>query len=176
MDLCKYLGQNTPPKKRRLPSSTRPQAASRCRHVPSAQQHYDMPAEERASEPHLGEGGAWKSPSRGRLACPLPVFLRRCPLIFFFRTPTILNFRIALWALEPWTKPYARDHKRACVNGKHNKQHQDQSQQRPAVAARHAQNRQRERFWLGLTMANPAQPESIATNKSAAARLSGVLL
>ena len=29
--------------------------------------------------------------------------------------------------------------------------HQDQTQQRPAVAARRAQNRQRERFWLGLT-------------------------
>ena len=55
-------------------------------------------------------------------------------------------------------------------------QHQGQSQQRPAVAARRAQNRQRERFSLCLTVANPAQPESIVTNKSAAARLSGVLL
>ena len=55
-------------------------------------------------------------------------------------------------------------------------QHQDQSQQRPAVAARRAQNRQRGRFSLGLTMANPAQPASIVTNKSAAARLPGVLL
>ena len=42
----------------------------------------------------------------------------------------------------------------------------DQSQQRPAVAARRAQNRQRERFSFSLTMANPAQPESIVTNKS----------
>ena len=42
-----------------------------------------MPAKERASVPHLGEGGAWKSPSRGRLACPPPLFLRRCLLIFF---------------------------------------------------------------------------------------------
>ena len=54
-------------------------------------------------------------------------------------------------------------------------QYQDQSQLRQAVAARRAQNRQRERFSLGLTMANPAQPESIVTNESAAARLSGVL-
>ena len=65
---------NTPPKKRRLPSSTRPPAASRCRHVPSAQQHYGVPAKERASVLHLGEGGAWKSHSRGRLACPPPAF------------------------------------------------------------------------------------------------------
>ena len=55
-------------------------------------------------------------------------------------------------------------------------QHQDQSQQRPVVAARRAQNRQHEHFSLGLTMANPAQPESIVTNKSAATRLSGLLL
>ena len=51
-----YILVITPPKKLRLPSSTRPQAASRCRHVPSAQQHYDVPAEERPSVPHLGEG------------------------------------------------------------------------------------------------------------------------
>ena len=66
----KYFGSNTPPKKLRLPSSTRPPAASRYRHVPSAQQHYDVPAKERASVPHLGEGEAWKSPSRGRLVWP----------------------------------------------------------------------------------------------------------
>ena len=53
-----------------------------------------MPAEERASVPHLGEGGAWKSPSRGRLACPPPLFHRRCLLFFFFRTPTILTFEL----------------------------------------------------------------------------------
>ena len=79
----------TPPQKScdsRAPS--RPPAASRCRHVPSAQQHYDVPAKEWPSVPHLGEGGAWKLPSRGRLACPQPPFLRRCPF-FFFRTPTI---------------------------------------------------------------------------------------
>ena len=68
------------------------------------------------------------------------------------------------------TRPQAR------LRQQQAQQHQDQSQQRPAVAARRAQNRQRERFSLGLTMANPAQPESIVTNKSAAARLSGVLL
>ena len=64
------LGYKTPPKKRRLPSSARPAAASRCRHVPSAQQYYDLTAKKRASVPHLGEGEAWKSPSRGRLAWP----------------------------------------------------------------------------------------------------------
>ena len=64
----KYLGYNTPPEKLRLRCSTRPPASSRCRPVPSAQQHYDVPAKERASLPHLGEGEAWKSPSRGRLA------------------------------------------------------------------------------------------------------------
>ena len=60
----------TPLKKRRLSSSTRPPAASRCCHVPSGQQHYDVPAKERPSMPHLGEGGNWKSPSRGWLAWP----------------------------------------------------------------------------------------------------------
>ena len=79
----------TPRQKLRLPSSTRPPAASRCRHVPSAQQHYDAPAKERPSAPYLGEGEAWKSPSRGRLACPPPLFLRRCPP-FCFRFPTKL--------------------------------------------------------------------------------------
>ena len=64
-------------------------------------------------------GGAWKSPSRDRLACPPPLFLRRC-LLFFFRTPTKLKFRIACWPLEPWTQPWTRDHERACVNSKHN--------------------------------------------------------
>ena len=106
----------SPPKKLRLPSSTRPPVASRWRHVRSAQQHYDVPAKERASVPHLGELGAWKSPSRGRLACPPPLFLRRCPLFSFFGTPAVLTFRIAFWPLEPWT----RDDKRACVNSKHN--------------------------------------------------------
>ena len=67
--LRKYLGYNTPPKKLRLPSSTRPPAASRCRHVQSAQQHYDVPAKGRLSVPHLGEGEAWNR-SRGRLAWP----------------------------------------------------------------------------------------------------------
>ena len=68
------------------------------------------------------------------------------------------------------TRPQAR------LRQQQAQQHQDQSQQRPAVAARRAQNRQRERFSLGLTMTNPAQPESIVANKSAAARLTGVLL
>ena len=99
------------PKKLRLPSSTRPPAASRCRHVPSARLRYDVPAKERASVFHLGEGVAWKSPSRGRLACP-PRFFFVAARIFVFRTPTILNFRIAFWPLEPWT----RGDKRACVN------------------------------------------------------------
>ena len=40
--------------------------------------------------------------------------IRHCPLFFFFRTPTILNFRIAFWPLEPWTEPWT------CVNSKHN--------------------------------------------------------
>ena len=66
------------------------------------------------------------------------------------------------------TRPQAR------LRQQQAQQHQDQSQQRPAVAARRAQNRQRESFSLGLTVANPAQPESIVTNKSAAAHLSGV--
>ena len=66
------------------------------------------------------------------------------------------------------TRPQAR------LRQQQAQQHQDQSQQRPAVAARRAQNRQCKRFSLGLTLANAAQPESIVTNKSAAARLSGV--
>ena len=27
-----------------------------------------------------------------------------------------MNFRIAFWPLGPWTQPWTRDHKRACVN------------------------------------------------------------
>ena len=130
---------NTPPKKRRLPSSTRPPAASRCRHVPSAQQHYGVPAKERASVLHLGEGGAWKSHSRGRLACPPPAFSSSLPAIFFFRTPIISTFRIAFrplepWA-EPWTEPWARDDKRACVNSKHNNTKTNHSSVQPSPLA-----------------------------------------
>ena len=116
----------TPPNLQ-LPSSTRPPAASRCRHVPFAQQHYDVPAKERPSVPHLDEGGAWNSPSRGRLACPPLLFLRRCPFFFFFRTPTIVNFRIASWPLEPWTRD-----KRACVNSKHNNTKTNHSRVQPS--------------------------------------------
>ena len=56
-----------------------------------------------------------RPPGDGSLAPPR-FFLRRCALFLFFRTPTMLNFRIAFWPLEPWT----RDDKRACVNSKHN--------------------------------------------------------
>ena len=45
-DLSKYFGYNTPQKQPRLPSSTRPPAASRWRHVPPTQQPYDVPANE----------------------------------------------------------------------------------------------------------------------------------
>ena len=94
-----------------------------------------MPAKERASVPHLGEGGAWKSPSRGRLACPPRAFSSSLPANFFFRTPTILNFRIALWPLEPWTEPWTRDHKRACVNGKHKNTRINHSSVQPSPLA-----------------------------------------
>ena len=33
--------------------------------------------------------------------------------------PTILIFPIAFGPLEPWTEPWTRDHKRACVNSNH---------------------------------------------------------
>ena len=132
-----------------------------------------MPAKERPSVPHLGEGEAWKSPSRGRLACPPLAFSSSLPATFFFSNSNyikLLNCFLATWAMDTAmdTRPQAR------LRQKQAQQHQDQSQQRPAAAARRAQNRQRERFSLGLTMANAAQPESIVTNKSAAARLSGV--
>ena len=65
-----------------------------------------------------GERGN-RPPGDGLLAPP-PAFSSSLPAIFFFRTPTILNFRIALWPLEPRTEPWTRDHQRACVNGKHN--------------------------------------------------------
>ena len=120
-----------PPEKLLLPSSTRPPAASRCRHVPSAQQHYDVPAKERASVPHLGEGEAWKSPSRGRLACPPPLFLSSLPAFFFFRPPTVVDFRIYFWPLEPWTQ----DDKRACVNSKHNNTRTNHSSVQPSSLA-----------------------------------------
>ena len=64
----KWFGYNTRLKKLRLPSSTQPLSALRCRHVPSAKHHYDASAKERASVPHVGDGGAWKSPSPRRLA------------------------------------------------------------------------------------------------------------
>ena len=125
--------------------------------------------------PHLCErGGAWKSPSRGRLACPTPAFSSPLPAIFFFRTPTILNFRIAFWPLETWTKPWTRDHKRECVNSKHNNTRTNHSSVQPSpLAVRRIGNSS---AFAWPDMANPAQPENIVTNKSAAARLSGVLL
>ena len=50
----------------------------------AAQQLYDAPATEGPSVPHLGEGEAWKSPSRGRLACPPRAFSWWLPAICFF--------------------------------------------------------------------------------------------
>ena len=112
-----------------------------------------------------------------------PDFLRRCPL-FFFRTPTILHFRIAFWPLEPWT----RGDKRACVNSKHNSRRRSPCSESatrercPALspsAHRERDNDARRSLawppaWRGIV--TPAQPENIVTNESAAARLSGVLL
>ena len=128
-----------PPKKRRLPSSTRPPAASRCRHVPSAQQHYDVPAKERASVPHLGEGETWNRPPGDGSLAPPPLFLRRCPLLFFSNSNYIrLNFRIDFWPLEPWTERAMDTRRQARLRQQQAQQHQDQAQQRPAVAARRA--------------------------------------
>ena len=91
-------------------------------------------------------------------------------LVYFLTTIKLSNCFLATRAMDTAmdTRPQAR------LRQQQAQQHQDQSQQRPAVAARRAQNRQCKRFSLGLTMANAAQPESIVTNKSAAARLSGV--
>ena len=66
-------------------------------------------------------------PGTARLPPP-PVFLRRCLLIFFFRTPNYIelsNCFLAHVPLEPWKEshghdPWTRDDKRACVNSKHN--------------------------------------------------------
>ena len=77
-----------PPKKAATPELHSASGGLALPHVPSAQQQYDMPANERPSVPHIGEGGAWKSPARGRLACPPPLSFRRCLLLFFFRTST----------------------------------------------------------------------------------------
>ena len=79
---------------------------------------------------HAGERTAVGAPPRrggsveialpGTARLPPPAVLRRCLLNFFFRTPNyILNFRIAFWPLGPWTQPWTRDHKRACVNSNH---------------------------------------------------------
>ena len=116
-----------PPRKVRLPSSTRPPAASRCRHVRSAHQHYDVPAKARASVPHLGEGGAWKSPPRGRLACPPPLFLRRCPLSFCFPNSKYIDVFGHL--------SHGHDNKRACVNSKHNNTRTNHSSVQPSPLA-----------------------------------------
>ena len=63
-----------------------------------------------------GERGN-RPPGDGLLAPPRGFFV--AARYFFFRTPTTLNFRIAFWPLEPWTEPWTRDHKRACVDSKH---------------------------------------------------------
>ena len=70
-------------------------------------------------------------PGDGSLAPP-PLFLRRCPLFFFFRTPTILNFRIAFRPLEPWAEPWTRDDKCVCVNSKHNNTRTNHSSVQPS--------------------------------------------
>ena len=89
-----------------------------CRHIPSARQHYDVPAKGRPSLPHLGVGGAGKSPTRGRLAPP-PVFFRPC-LLFVFSNTNYIKCLIGFWSLKQWTEPWTRDDKRACVNSKRN--------------------------------------------------------
>ena len=71
-------------------------------------------------------------PGTARLPPP-PLFLRRCPLLFFSNSNYIgLNFIIAFWPLEPWTEPWARDDKRTCVNSKHNNTRTNHSSVQPS--------------------------------------------
>ena len=54
-------------------------------------------------------GGSVEIALPGTARFPPPSrFLRRCRF-FVFRTPTILNFRIAFWPLEPWTRNDKRE-------------------------------------------------------------------
>ena len=74
-------------------------------------------------------------PGDGSLPPP-PAFSSSLPAKYiFFRTPTILNFRIAFWPLEPWTEPWTRDGKRACVNSKHNNNRTKHSSVQPSPLA-----------------------------------------
>ena len=46
-------------------------------------------------------GGSVEIALPGTARFPPPAFSSSLPAIFFFRTPTILNFRIAFWPLDP---------------------------------------------------------------------------
>ena len=125
----KYLGYNTPPKKLRIPSSTRPPVAcAATSHPHSSTTTCRRKNGRRRPTSARGKRGN-RPPGDGSLAPP-PLFLRRCPL-FFFRIPTILNFRIAFGPLEPWT----RDDKRARVNSKHNNTRTNHSSVQPSPLA-----------------------------------------
>ena len=75
----------------------------------------------------------------GTARLPPAAFSSSLPASFFFRTPTVLNFRTAFWLLEPWTEswtePWARDDKRACVNSKHNNTKTNHSSVQPSPLA-----------------------------------------
>ena len=79
-----------------------------------------------------GERGN-RPPGDGSLAPPGFFFVAAC--YFFFRAPTTLNFRIAIWPHEPCTKPWTRDHKRACANSKHNNTRTNHSSVQPSPLA-----------------------------------------
>ena len=128
-------------------------------------------------------GGSVEIALPGTARLPPSAFSSSLPASFFFRTPTILNFRISFWPLEPWTEPWTRDHKRACVNSNHNNTRTNHSSVQPSpLAERRIGNASAFRLAPGVAWSSeklqilPSPRALIVTSESAVARLSGVLL
>ena len=132
-DLCKYLVVRPPQKScdSRAPLGLPRRRGAATSHTHNSTTTCRRKNGRRCPTSARGERGN-RPPGDGSLAPPL--FLRRCPL-FFFRTPITLHLRIAFWLLEPWTEPWTRDDKRACVNSNHNNTRTNHSSVQPSLLA-----------------------------------------
>ena len=110
----KYLGSNTPPPKNgdsRAPLGLRRPRGAATSHPHSSTTTCRRKNGRRCPTSAKGERGN-RPPRDGSLAPP-PLFLRRCLLIFFFRTPNYIEFSscfLATWAMDTAmdTRPQAR--------------------------------------------------------------------
>ena len=97
-------------------------------------------------------GGTVEIALSGTARLPPPSFCSSLPAIFYFSNSNytkLLNCFLTTSVMDRAMDRAMGTRRQARLRQQQAQQHQDQSQQRAAVAARRAQNRQRERFSLG---------------------------